>query len=180
MLSTILAIHPWLGAAAVATAVVVGLPLGWWLAARSRAAWALAAVAAIAVLVATLFPTGRAIEVVCVLAPEGGLAGPEPLANVALFVPIGLLVGVASRRPVLGALAGGALTVAIEAVQALVPAIGRSCAIDDAIANALGAVLGAVLAALALLLARRASAAATAADVRARQEPSAATPAGRP
>lgn len=156
MLSTILAAYPWLGIAAVVAAVVVGLPLGWWVASRPRAAWTLAAVAAVAVLVATLYPTGRVVEVVCVLGRDGTLASPEPLANVALFVPIGLLVGVASRRPALGVLAGVALTVAVELVQALVPAIGRSCAIDDAIANAVGAALGAVLAAIALLLPRRA------------------------
>lgn len=155
MLSTILAAYPWLGIAAVVAAVVVGLPLGWWVASRSRVAWVLAAVAAAGVLVATLYPTGRVVEVVCVLGRDGTLAGPEPLANVALFVPIGLLVGVASRRPVLGALAGVVLTVAIELVQALVPAIGRSCAMDDAIANAVGAALGAVLAVIALQLPRR-------------------------
>ncbi|MGM1028906.1 MAG: VanZ family protein [Actinomycetota bacterium] len=157
MLSTYLAAYPWLGIAALGVAVVVGLPLGWWLASRpsARQAWTLAAVAAIGVLAATLYPTGRTVEVVCVLGRDGTLAGPEPLANVALFVPIGLLVGLASRRPALGALAGAALTVVVELVQALVPAIGRSCAMDDAIANALGAALGAVLAAVALLLPRR-------------------------
>ncbi len=168
VLSTYLAAYPWLGIAALAVAVVVGLPLGWALASRPRAAWALAAVAAVGVLVATLYPTGRVVEVVCVLGRDGTLAGPEPLANVALFVPIGLLVGLASRRPVLGALAGVALTVAIELVQALVPAIGRSCAMDDAIANALGATLGAVLAGVVRLLPRRASEA-TADDAGARR-----------
>lgn len=155
MLSTLLAAYPWLAFALLAAAVVVGPPLGWWLATRPRAAWALAALAAVAVLVTTLYPTGREVELVCVLGRDGTLAGPEPLANVALFVPIGLLVGIASRRPALGALAGAVLTVAIELVQALAPALGRSCAVDDAIANAVGAALGAVLAAAALLLARR-------------------------
>ncbi|ROR65883.1 VanZ family protein [Agrococcus jenensis] len=155
MLSTLLAAYPWLAFALLAAAVVVGPALGWWLAPRPRAAWALAALAGVAVLVTTLYPTGREVELVCVLGRDGTLAGPEPLANVALFVPIGLLVGVASRRPALGALAGAVLTVGIELVQALAPALGRSCAVDDAIANTVGAALGAVLAAAVLLVARR-------------------------
>ncbi len=157
MLSTVLATHPWLAIALLAVVVVVGPPLGWWLAPRPRAALALALGAIVAALVTTLYPTGGEAELVCVLGRDGTLAGPEPLANVALFVPIGLLVGVASRRPALGAVAGAVLTVTIELVQALAPELGRSCAIDDAIANAVGAALGAVLAAAALLLARRAA-----------------------
>lgn len=160
VLSTYLAAYPWLGVAALVAAVALGLPLGWVLASRPRAAWVLAGAAAVGVLVATLYPTGRVVEVVCVLGRDGTLTGPEPLANVALFVPIGLLVGLATRRPVLGALTGAALTIAIELVQALVPAIGRSCAMDDALANALGATLGAVLAGVVRLLPRRASTAA--------------------
>lgn len=154
MLSTVLAAHPWLAIALLAAVVAAGPPLGWWLASRPRAAWVLAALAGVAVLATTLHPTGREVDLVCVLGRDGTLAGPEPLANVALFVPIGLLVGVASRMPALGAAAGAALTVAIELVQALAPWLGRSCAIDDAIANAVGGALGAVLAAAALLLVR--------------------------
>lgn len=166
VLSTVLASHPWLAVALLASTVVVGPPLGWWLASRPRAARWLAVVAVVGVLVATLYPTGREVEVVCVLGRDGTLAGPEPLANVALFVPVGLLVGIASRRPALGALAGAVLTVAIELVQALAPELGRSCAIDDAIANAVGGALGAVLAAAALLLARRAAPTGTARALR--------------
>ena len=40
-----------------------------------------------------------------------------------------------------------------EAVQALVPAIGRSCSTNDWLSNSIGAAIGAALAALALRLA---------------------------
>ncbi|WP_051222669.1 VanZ family protein [Agrococcus lahaulensis] len=156
MLSTILAAHPWLAPAALAAVALAAPPIGAWLAGRPRIAWVLAGLAGIAVLAATLSPSGRELEPGCVLAVEARLTAPEPLANVVLTVPLAMLVGVASRRPALGAAVAAALAVAIEALQALVPALGRSCAVDDALANGIGAVLGALLAFAALAIARRA------------------------
>lgn len=154
MLSTILAAYPWLAPAALAAIVLVCPLFGALLVGRRRSAWILAALTALAVLLATLSPTGRELEVGCVLELEARLTAPEPLANVVLTVPLALLVGVATRKPALGAAVVVALAVAIEAVQALAPALGRSCAADDALANGVGGVLGALLAALAI--ARRA------------------------
>lgn len=156
MLSTILAAYPWLAPAALAALALLSPIVGALLVGRPRASWTLAAVAGIAVLVATLSPTGRDLEVGCVLELEARLTAPEPLANVVLTVPLALLVGVATRRPALGAVVAVALAIAIEALQALVPALGRSCAADDALANGVGGVLGALLALAALAIARRA------------------------
>lgn len=161
MLATYLAAYPWLAAAIIVTEIVVGIAVGWVLVRRPRAAWALAAAALLAVLVATLYPTGRELEIGCVLEGDLRILAPEPLANVALFVPPALLLGIATRSPWLGALAGSVLSAAIEALQAISPGIGRSCAVDDWIANSAGAVLGAGLAALVLLIARRAAPSAT-------------------
>ncbi|MBO1770940.1 VanZ family protein [Agrococcus sp. TF02-05] len=156
MLSTILAGYPWLAPAALAALALLSPPIGALLVGRPRAAWTLAALAVLAVLVATLSPTGRELEAGCVLVVEARLTAPEPLANVVLTVPLALLVGVASRRPALGAAVTIVLALAIEAVQALVPALGRSCAADDALANGVGAAVGALLAVAALAIARRA------------------------
>lgn len=155
MLSTVLAAHPWLAPAMLAAALAVGPLLGWWLVARPNVARVLAGVALVVVLGATLAPSAREVEAGCVLDWDVRLLAPEPLANVVLLVPVALLVGVATRRPLLGALAGVALSAAVEFAQALVPAIGRSCAAADLAANAVGAGLGALLAAAALLAARR-------------------------
>lgn len=156
MLSTILAAHPWLAPAALAVLAVAAPPVGAWLAGRRPIAWALAGLAALAVLVATLSPTARELDAGCVLVLEAQLTAPEPLANVVLTVPLAMLVGVAGRRPAVGTAVAVALALAIEALQALVPALGRSCAVDDALANGIGAVLGGLLALAALAIARRA------------------------
>ncbi|SDR65192.1 VanZ family protein [Agrococcus carbonis] len=155
MLSTYLAAYVWLAPAILAAEAIVGLLLAWMLASRPRVAWALAAVALVAVVAATLYPTGRALEVGCTFELELQVFAPEPLANVALFVLPTLFVAVAKQSPAWGAATGVALSAAIEMVQAFVPEIGRSCAVDDWVANSIGAVLGALLAAFALLLRRR-------------------------
>lgn len=105
-----------------------------------------------AVLLLTLFPTTyRTVETRCLA--DGGLAhlwSPEPLANVVLFVPLVLLAGIRTRRPAAMFLAGSVLSALIEAVQALVPVLGRSCTTGDWLANTAGALTGAVLAAAAI------------------------------
>jgi len=52
-----------------------------------------------------------------------------------------------SGRPGDGIVAGIRMSAAVEAVQALVPQLGRSCQLHDLIANSLGAVCGVGLAA---------------------------------
>lgn len=71
-----------------------------------------------------------------------------------LTVAPALLAGVAARRPLLIGLLLSAVSAAVEGLQALLPALGRSCDTSDWLSNTIGAVLGAGLAAAALLLAR--------------------------
>ncbi len=57
--------------------------------------------------------------------------GIDTLANIALLLPLALFLSVATNRP-LTVLAGTvALSVAIEVVQALAPALGRRCDTND-------------------------------------------------
>ena len=156
MISTLLVAGPWLTTVALAGIVIVGPLLGWWLARRPRVMWVLAAMAMLVVLGLTLTPDDARPAAGCAVQwslPR--LGSVEVIANLILFVPPVLLAGVASRRPIVAALAGSGLSAVIEVLQALIPAIGRSCDTNDWLYNSLGAVLGALLAALALRLARR-------------------------
>ncbi|WP_136029687.1 VanZ family protein [Microbacterium sp. PF5] len=76
----------------------------------------------------------------------------EILANVALFVPVGLLLALALPRLRLWqvVLFGGLMSVVIEAVQGLMPS--RVPALSDIIANTSGTLIGAVLALVLLQL----------------------------
>jgi hypothetical protein len=147
--------HPWLPSAVLAVLLVLGPLVGRRLVDRPRAAWAAFAVALVPVAFLTLVPTGGDAEP-CVVnwqLPTPGNV--EMWANIALFVPPVLLAAVATRRP-WRALAGGVLgSVAIEILQTLLPALGRSCDTNDVLANTIGAATGAALAALALWLPRR-------------------------
>ncbi|MGV8882281.1 MAG: VanZ family protein [Rhodoglobus sp.] len=64
----------------------------------------------------------------------------EFLANIAMFVPIGVLVTLLSRRWWMAAAVGFALTCAIELTQMFLPA--RFPDVQDIFANTSGAVLG--------------------------------------
>ena len=80
----------------------------------------------------------------------------ELLANIALFVPYGILLPAAFRRLKWWAvsLAAFGTTVLIEVIQ---PFFGRSCDVDDIIANTLGAVIGCAAAKLVIAIADRRS-----------------------
>ncbi|MFC8921859.1 VanZ family protein [Cellulosimicrobium sp. NPDC057127] len=147
--------HPWLPPAVLVALVVLGPLAGRRLVDRPRAAWAAFAVSLLPVAFLTLVPTGGDAER-CVLNWQlPSLGNVEMLANIALFVPPVLLAAVAGRRP-WWALAGGVVgSVAIEALQTLLPALGRSCDTNDVLANAIGAAIGVALAAVPLVLARR-------------------------
>ena len=108
----------------------------------------------VGVLLLTLSPTRRSMTFGCAVDWSPQLTASEPLANVLLFVPLVLLLAVASRRPVRAALAGSAVSLGIELVQAVVTAIGRSCDTSDWIANTAGSAIGATLAAVGLGFAR--------------------------
>jgi hypothetical protein len=156
MIATFLIEHRWMAPAALVLLLLAGPLAGSRLVARPRIAWVLTAVSMLPVALLTLVPQDRELFARCQVRWElPTLTGPESLANILLFVAPVLLAGVATRRPVLAMVAGSGLSVVVEAVQAAVPAIGRSCDSDDWINNTIGAVIGAVLAWLSLVLAAR-------------------------
>ena len=116
-----------------------------------RAASLLLPAAFALILAATLSPTGnRPVGMgVCGmhLTTTGGLTSMQGLLNVLLFIPAAGLLTLASGRPADGIAAGIGLSAAVEAMQALVPPLGRSCQLHDLIANTLGAFAGVGIAA---------------------------------
>ena len=159
MLSNLLVSVPWLAFAVLVAAVIAGPVIGRVLVSRPRTATTLLAIALIAVLGLTLSPEGESDRAIGCAAELPFLAptAVEPMANILLFVPVALLAGLRWKKPMLAPLCASALSVAIEAVQALVPAIGRACDTGDWVTNTIGAVLGGVLAALALVWHRSAT-----------------------
>jgi VanZ family protein len=71
----------------------------------------------------------------------------EVSLNVLMFIPLGLTLGLAprSRRTIMAILAATALPFLIEAIQLLVPALGRYCDGADVADNLLGLYLGILL-----------------------------------
>lgn len=156
MITTILVEHPWWLPTAFAVLVVAGPVLGSRLTGRPRTVWGLVAAALVPVVVLTLAPTDRDLSVSCETAWSLPTVGRVELAaNVVLFVAPVLLAGVATRRPLRVLAAASGLSAVIEAIQALAPALGRSCSTDDWLSNTIGAGVGAALGVLALWLARR-------------------------
>ena len=147
MISTVLVEHPWMSPLALAVLVVAGPPASRLLTARPRLAWTFAGLALVPVALLTLVPVDRVLFERCSV----HWAWPTParvelMANVVLFVAPVLLAAVAVRRALVAVLAGIALSAAIEVLQALVPAIGRSCDTSDWLCNSIGAVIGGLLA----------------------------------
>ncbi|MEV0796495.1 VanZ family protein [Kribbella sp. NPDC050281] len=95
---------------------------------------------------ATLSPTAHRLASLgqcgTQLATTGGLTSLQGLLNVLLFVPAAGMLALASGRPVDGIAAGIGLSASVEAVQALIPQLGRSCQVHDLIANTLGTFAG--------------------------------------
>lgn len=112
--------------------------------------------------------------------PEGfDLAALELTANVAMFVPLGLLLASSARvsAPWLAVLAGLALSATVETVQIVLP--GRVPTAQDVVANTAGAALGAsVVVAHRALRRRRARRAGTAETAVAAGSAAAVTPSG--
>ncbi|WP_199424752.1 VanZ family protein [Actinotalea solisilvae] len=155
MLSTALVERPWLTTAALLALVVLGPVVGAWLAPRPRVTRLLLALALVAVAALTLVPTGRELAVGCAVEwAVPTLGAVEVMANVVLFVPVALLAGVLTRRPLVVLLAASGASLLLEVLQAFATGLGRSCSTNDWLANTLGALLGTVLAAVALRLAR--------------------------
>ncbi|MFI6679692.1 VanZ family protein [Kribbella sp. NPDC050470] len=103
------------------------------------------------VLAATLSPTahnlGQIGQCGTYLTTTGGLTSIQGLLNVLLFVPAAGMLTLASGRPGDGIAAGIGMSASVEAIQALVPQLGRSCQLHDLVANTLGAFAGVGLAA---------------------------------
>jgi VanZ family protein len=159
MITNLLLEHSWMSTAVLALLVVTGPLLGKWLVPRPRVAWWLLGFSLIPVVVTTLIPVDRPVDAFCVV--QWSVPTPtrvELMANVVLFVAPALLLAVITRRPMLALLVGAGLSIAIELVQALAPAIGRSCDTTDWLTNTIGAAIGAALGWAALRLARRPSA----------------------
>jgi hypothetical protein len=112
------------------------------------------------ILAATLSPTSHRLPGIgscgTHLTTTGGLTSLQGLLNVLLFIPAAGLLTLASGRPADGIAAGIGMSAAVEAIQALIPPLGRSCQLHDLIANTLGAFAGVGLAA-ALQVALRAA-----------------------
>lgn len=115
----------------------------------ARLLWALSALSLLALLTLALIPSGNdpQADLLCVVQFSLPTLGAiELLANVAVFVPLAYFATLATRRPLLTLAVGSALSVGIEAVQALVPAIGRACDTNDWLMNTIGAGAGVLLA----------------------------------
>ena len=83
----------------------------------------------------------------------------ELLADVALFLPPAFLATLRSRRPVPVLAVAAAASAAVEALQAVVPALGRACDTNDWAMDVGGAAVGVLLARGVLALSRRTAAA---------------------
>jgi hypothetical protein len=111
--------------------------------------WVLVALSMPPVVALTIVPAAdsRLAEVRCTVQfSVPTLGSVELLANVALFLPPVFFATLATRRPLATLAAGAGLSVAIEALQALAPAIGRACDTNDWLMNTLGAAVGVLLA----------------------------------
>ncbi|WP_406633223.1 VanZ family protein [Amycolatopsis sp. WGS_07] len=119
--------------------------------------WTLVMLSVVPVVVLTLVPTSSRVDYIAcaVQFSVPTLTSVESLANVALFFPPVFFAALVTRRPLLMLAAGAGLSAGIEAVQALVPAIGRACDTNDWEMNTVGAILAALLASGTIMLANR-------------------------
>jgi VanZ family protein len=151
VISTVLVGHPWLPPTALALLVLFGPFVGWWLTAPPWIARWLTAAALLPVAMLTLVPVDRQLSMRCEVAWSIPTVGRVELAaNVVLFVAPVLLASAATHRPILAGVAASGLSAAVEAIQALIQALGRSCSTNDWLSNTIGVVIGALLGWLAL------------------------------
>lgn len=123
-----------------------------------RITWTLLVLSVLPVFALTLVPSfddWAAYEVCTVQFSVPSLGSVELLANVALFIPPVFFAVLLTRRPLLMLVAGSALSAVIEAVQALIPGIGRACDTNDWMMNTFGTVVGVLLAVGTIRLAGR-------------------------
>lgn len=147
VMTTFLVVHPWITTAALVACLVLGPIVGYLIVDRRRVALWLGLAGLVPVVALTLFPAHRDLEVGCTAEwAFPTLPAVELMANIVLFAPPVLLLGIATRRPIAVLMAASAVSVAIEATQAFIPALGRSCSTNDWLSNTLGAALGAAIA----------------------------------
>jgi hypothetical protein len=144
---------------------------------RCRAiGWALALASTAVVLVLTLTPAGTdqwvSSRISCIICGSFGTA--NLLRNVLLFVPLGVGLGLAIRRPLPAWLITVALTTLIELLQFDIP--GRNPLLIDWVANAGGGALGIVFARALLRSLRAGQAAHAPGETHARDKASLAGP----
>jgi VanZ like family len=160
MITNFLLDNPALVPAAMAAIAVVCVGVGYLLlrARRygNRILWTLAGLSLLPVAALTFRPELGRSFVFCVaqfVMPKPGSV--ELLANVALLFPVVFFATLATRRPLLMLAAGTTLSAAIEVVQGLFPAIGRSCDTNDWAMNTAGVVAATLLATATAVVARR-------------------------
>jgi hypothetical protein len=108
--------------------------------------WPMTALTAVPVVALTLTPTGTdTLQRCAVQFSLPTLGSVELLANVALLLPVVFFATLASGRAGWMLVAGSALSAVIEGLQALVPAIGRSCDTNDWAMNTVGVLTAAAL-----------------------------------
>jgi glycopeptide antibiotics resistance protein len=121
-----------------------------------RILWTLAGLSLLPVAALTLLPTsGRSFVFCAVQFSIPTLGSVELLANAALFFLPVFFATLATRKPLLTLATGTALSAAIEIIQALLPAIGRSCDTNDWAMNTAGTAVAAILASSTMAFTRR-------------------------
>jgi VanZ like family len=152
---------PWL-IPGVALSMAIGLlasrPVGRWLAVGRPLAWAI--VVGFGLIVsATLTPLrgGPDLQAVGIGTCDVSRIGPAPIGqlvhvdetslNVALFIPLGIAIGLVRTSRARTALILGsiALPFAIEAIQLLAPILDRGCQSSDVVDNLTGLAVGLVI-----------------------------------
>lgn len=148
MITNVLLDHSELVPVALFLVALLCAGTGYLLPTRPRILWALTGLSLIPVFALTLVPTRHPSDAVfCTVQfslPTLGTV--ELLANVALFLPPVCFAALATRRPLAILAAGSGVSAVIEALQAVVPAIGRACDTNDWLMNTLGAVAGTLIA----------------------------------
>jgi hypothetical protein len=160
MITNFLLDNPVLVPVAMAVIAVVCVGVGYLLMRvrryDHRILWMLVGLSLLPVPALTLLPVlGRSFVFCVVQFAAPTLGSVELLANVSLFFPSVFFATLATRRPVLMLVAGMALSAAIEVVQGLFPAIGRSCDTNDWAMNTAGIVVAVLLAGATVAFARR-------------------------
>ena len=100
----------------------------------------------IGTLALTVTPSTNSASDFCMVQFSVPFRGIEPLANVAMVLPLALFASLRFRRPLIVFLAVSALSSLIEILQALTPGLGRICDTNDWFMNTVGAAVGALLA----------------------------------